>query len=82
MPRSFCQAPAAFFRRNFAIQDPPCLFATPAPCLPPNSNFLHPRSQFCSRLLSLSLSLSLSPYLTCPSLFLLGRTAELVAFVG
>ena len=46
--------------KSFVIQDPPYLFAAPPLRLPPNSNFLHPRSQFHSRLLSLSLLSDLS----------------------
>jgi hypothetical protein len=44
------------------------LFATPPPRLPSNSNFLHPRTQSHSRLLSLSLLSDLSLFVAGPFL--------------
>jgi uncharacterized protein (DUF433 family) len=48
----------------------PIVCYPPLARLPPNSNFLHPRSQFHSRLLSLSLLTDLSLFVPGPSLSL------------
>ena len=70
-PCSFLPAPVTlcFAEKSCDSGSLPYFFCYPPPCLPPNSNFLHPRSQFYSRLLSLSLLSDLSP-LFRPKLFI------------
>jgi hypothetical protein len=72
---SLPSASRALFRQNFEIQDPAFLFATPLPRLPRNSNFLHLRSQFHSRLLSLSLLSDLSLSVAARTALLLSGAA-------
>jgi DNA-binding transcriptional LysR family regulator len=64
------------------IQVPPYLFATPPPRLPSNSNFLRPRTQFHSRLLSLSLLSGLSLFVPSQTRQLADGAASALAFVA